>query len=864
MLSMKNVGVSQDVGHYYENADDYYTQDQSPSRWQGKAAEALGLQGEVKIEDFQPLLAGILPNGETLQVAAAGRRGGTDLTFSAPKSLSMQALIGGDLSLIEAHDRAVAKTLQYAESLVAYRKTEDKETHRVLSHNLLAATFRHELSRACDPQIHTHAVVLNMTQREDGKWRAMDNELLYRQKMLMGAMYRSELARELQLRGYSIRITGADGCFELAAISDKQIEAFSQRSQVIEAALKESGLSRETATALEKQIVTIATRKKKTNVDRQVLQGYWKERSEKAQVVYQAPQSKQAKIAQLRFDPRFNHFSTVEKVDFAIRHLTERQSVIRETQLIREALQAGIGKTSYAEIKKEIAHRLQAKTLICSKQVDRNQEFRFTTPEALQREKNILAIERQGREKSQAPLEGQEVQSQLKDKGLNEGQSLACELILSSPNQIVGVQGLAGTGKTFMLTTAREIADAQGFKMIGVAPSASAAHELAKTGMPAQTIASFLTTQNKGLSHKTILVIDEAGMSSTRQIESLLKSAAQFGSRVVLIGDTQQLKAVEAGKPFTQLQDQGMATAGMSEIQRQKNPELKQAVELAAQGQILQSIAKLDKQILEISDHEARYEQIAQDYLALPKDEQQKALVVSGTNEARKSINEKIRNGLKLSGQGQEVEVLERKDLTRTQLKQIAHYKIGDFIQPERSYQKLGLQKQELYRVAEIHRSKIVLEHAKGSRITWKPEQRSKVQVYSLQKREMTVGETLRVTQNDRAKGLINGERLTLLQNQDKTLQLKRDNGQTLELSTDKPLHLEHGYCSTVHAAQGKTSDRVLIEANTKSLTSARDNFYVAISRARLEARIYTNDRQRLPEVMSRGVEKEAALELNR
>ncbi|MCP5468555.1 MAG: conjugative relaxase [Deltaproteobacteria bacterium] len=862
MLSMKNVGVSQDVGHYYENSDDYYTKDQTPSGWQGNAAEILGLQGEVQAQDFEPLLAGILPNGETLQVAAAGRRGGTDLTFSAPKSVSMHAMIAGETKLIEAHDRAVAKTLKYAETIVAYRKTKDGKTERAFSNNLIAATFRHDLSRACDPQLHTHAVVLNLTQREDGKWRAMDNELLYRQKMLMGAMYRSELAKELQFFGYQIRTTSADGCFELAHISDGQIEAFSQRSQMIEEALQKNGLTRETATALEKQVVTIATRKKKTNVDRQMLQSYWQESSEKAKVNYQDADEKVSKLAKLRFNPRLNHLPAAVRVNFAIKHLTERQSVITEVQVIKEALQTGIGKTTFEAIKMEIERRLERKTLIRSKSAGPNKDFRFTTPEAIKRERMILDIEKRGRGYSQAPFRVKDIHQHL-NSSLNEGQKQACELILTSKNQIVGVQGLAGTGKTFMLRNACEFAKTQGFKMIGVAPSASAAQELAKTGMPAQTITSFQVTQNKNLSPKSILVIDEAGMASANQIESLLKSAKQYGTRVVLIGDTQQLKAVEAGRPFAQLQDHGMQTAGMSEIQRQKNPELKNAVELAAREQIVQSIALLNKKIVEVPDHEARYDRIARDYVSIAKKDRKNTLVVSGTNDARKEINKRIRKCLGFKEKGQEINVLARKDFTKAQLRRTETYQVGDYIKPERDYRKIGLNKNELYQVVEINNKSIRLEKVDGCRIVWTPSERAKVNVYSLEKCEMAKGEMLRVTQNNRENGLINGEKLTFLKPEKGNLHFKRENGDQVTLSTQKPLHLEHGYCSTVHSAQGKTCERVLVEANTRSLTSAQDNFYVAISRARQEAKIYTNDRAKLPETMSRKNEKEVALDLN-
>src|SRR5438552_19061935 len=134
---------------------------------------------------------------------------------------------------------------------------KEGDTNQVLSKNLVAATFRHELSRACDPQLHTHCVVLNMTQREDKKWRAMDNEPFYRQKMLMGAFYRAELAREVQNLGYEIRRTHSDGRFELEPILDLQLEEFSQRSKAIEETLKENGKTRETASPQEIQILTI-------------------------------------------------------------------------------------------------------------------------------------------------------------------------------------------------------------------------------------------------------------------------------------------------------------------------------------------------------------------------------------------------------------------------------------------------------------------------------------------------------------------------------------------------------------------------------------------------------------------------------
>jgi ATP-dependent exoDNAse (exonuclease V) alpha subunit len=383
--------------------------------------------------------------------------------------------------------------------------------------------------------------------------------------------------------------------------------------------------------------------------------------------------------------------------------------------------------------------------------------------------------------------------------------------------------------------------------------------------MQSQTIALFQTVQDKQLSSKTILVVDEAGMVSSKQMEFLLKTAEKNFSKVLLIGDTQQLKSVEAGRPFAQLQAHGMVTAGMSEIQRQKNQKLKRAVELAAKGEVKQSIALLQKSILEINHPEDRYSEMAKDYVSLPQNERDQTLIVSGTNEARKAINQKVREGLNLLGKGYEIETLERKNLTKAQIKQISSYRMGDVIQTERNYSSLGLKKRDLCKIHNIRNSYIVLQKPDGSFTKWKPHQKNKVSVHHLQKKEVTSGELIRITQNDRQKGLTNGDRVKIIGvDKNKTVHLQREDGKTFKLDGTKPLHFDYGYCSTVHSAQGRTCERILIEADTKSLTSAKDNYYVAISRARHEVKIYTNDREKLPEAMSRENVKETALEISR
>ncbi len=199
MLTLAKVVSASSAAVYYEGSDDYYAEGgRAPSAWWGAGADALDLHGTVDSDDFRALLDGQLPDGLEMHRGGEGRTAGLDLTFSAPKSVSMQALIGGSTELLDAHQQAVTHALQYVQAeLAAYRSTQDGETVSVRSQNVVAARFDHDLSRELDPQVHTHCVLLNLTQRPDGQWRALDAHALYEQQKLLGVLYRVAADRKL-------------------------------------------------------------------------------------------------------------------------------------------------------------------------------------------------------------------------------------------------------------------------------------------------------------------------------------------------------------------------------------------------------------------------------------------------------------------------------------------------------------------------------------------------------------------------------------------------------------------------------------------------------------------------------------------
>ena len=287
MLSIGALTSAAQGASYYER-DGYYAKDdpehKAASGWCGKGAEDLELKGPVDPEAFRQVLEGKVLDGSATELGRRGKDGeilhrpGRDLTFSAPKSVSLAALVGGDARIVEAHDRAVKATLDWVEKNVAETRMKDPATDQMVragGQKIVAATFRHDTSRNLDPQLHTHAVVANMVRGEDEKWRSMANEKLYGSKMLLGALYRSELAASLTRLGYDIEKTHADSRFEIAGVSRDTIEAFSTRRAEIEAAMAERGLGTSADNPRLAERASLMTRAKKRDIDRGELRGVW-------------------------------------------------------------------------------------------------------------------------------------------------------------------------------------------------------------------------------------------------------------------------------------------------------------------------------------------------------------------------------------------------------------------------------------------------------------------------------------------------------------------------------------------------------------------------------------------------------------
>lgn len=946
MLSFQAVTSSAQAAHYFESADDYYEKEGHRGEWLGEGAEELGLTGQAQVdrESFKNILDGKLPNGKVVRFAdlRSDDRKGMDYTFSAPKSVSLQALVAGDEGVTAAHDAAVKRAVRELELLAQARIKEKGQSYRVQTGNIVAAAFRHELSRAQDPQLHTHVIVANVTKRPDGEWRALSNEDIQRNIKSLGSFYRAALAEELRARGYELRET-QNGFWELSHVSDELIKHYSTRAKEIEAAFEARGLDRSTATTAQAQALTLMTRHKKTEVDRSALRQEWIDSAKAAGLSVDSlnvakSQSTGPDLEGLRNRPE-NAQQARASIDFAIEHLSERQGIFSSKDLQEVTFGKGSTKSTVSALKAEIKAAEQDGRLVrelplyqTARSLSQNAptkpgaragadtsnpfmegaeterltrtswvgvlmhargmseadakdyvekaiakgalvqiDVRYTTPQLQAVERKILGIEQTGRGAVKPVMDADKMKAVLGKSDLNEGQKEAVQMILGTSNRFVGVQGYAGTGKSHMLNKAIDgitgatasASKEQGFNVIGLAPYATQVQALKELGVESNTLASFLASRNAQgkLNEKSVVILDEAGVVPAYQLAKIMSLVEKSGARMVMVGDRKQTGAVEAGKPFSQLQDAGMVQAQLREIRRQKDPELKAAVINAAGDKTNLAVDRLHDRTQQVPDARERHDRIAQEFFKLSAGERDKTLIVSGTNEARREINDLVREKLGLKG-GREFESLEKVDATRAQLKEAMTYGKGDLVV---HYHRAGqnVKRGELYDVQGVSGDNVTLKaRSNGEVISVNPKQHFAATIERKVSIEIAPGDMLRITKNNKDLGLLNGDRVKVLKVSPKEVTVQAAGRAPVSLATDKPLNVQHGYATTVHSAQGLTANRVLIDADTRSITTNRAVFYVAISRPKYDLKLFTDNQAALKSAVARIPKKFAALEL--
>ncbi len=858
--------------------------------WQGQLVGTFGLSGTVSAEDFARLAEGqhpqtgaeLVKHRDSHEYAAANgnvtksveHRAGWDATFSAPKSVSLTALVGGDERVREAHRAAVTMALSELERYIQARIGGNNAAEA--TGKFIAAKFEHDTARPVNgyaaPQLHTHAVVFNVTERADGTSRALQPQSYFQSQAYVTAVYQAELTSQLRRLGYEIE-AGKSGAPEIKGYSQEYLDASSVRSQQIKQHLEKIGRSG----AASAQIAAHATRDgKQILTPGEVLAAHKDiaaEHGNQAERVIAEARSRAQSQGQLP-----DGFTAARQaVTYARASNYEREAVVDERVLMRDALRRGMGEATYGQVRAEFnarAGRGEFRQLAGSKHATGRS---FTTPETIAQERANVAHMLRGRDTLEPIATADRAREQAASRPfLNEAQRTVIQDVLTSRDRVQGLQGLAGTGKTTTLEAIREGAEKSGYAVEGFAPTARAAAQLRDAGVSATTLQGFLARGKQGdtagdPASRHLYLLDESSLASTKQVKAFLDKI-EPQDRVLLIGDTRQHQGVEAGKPFEQLQDGGLRTAQLDQIIRQKDPGLLKAVELLASGESAAGIRLLAEQgrVTEVAKPQARYAGIAKDYAAKPEN----TIIVSPDNRSRQEINQAVRTELQTKGViGSENHAFQmlnhRSDITGADRAWAVRYQPGNVVQYTTGSKELGIERGSSATVLSTNarENTVTVEKRDGQTITYNPQRLRGVNVFETAQREFANGDRLQFTAPDKELGIVRRElsTITKLSRDEITVKLDGKDGRTITFDPKEFRSFDHGYAVTSHSAQGLTTDRVLVNIDVdgpRGLINSR-LAYVAVSRAAHDAQIYTNDARGLAAALSTEHTKTSAVEFH-
>ena len=855
--------------------------------WQGRLAEEYGLSGTVGAEAFARLSEGQHPiTGEQLvrhraahqhetadgkTATTAEHRAGWDATFSAPKSVSLTALVGGDERVREAHRQSVRVAL---DELERYTQARIGGNHPAeTTGKFVVAKFEHDTARPVDgyaaPQLHTHAVIFNLTEVEHGQSRALQPRSLFASQQFATAVYQSELTFRLAKLGYELE-RGRSGAPEVKGYTQEYLDASSPRSQQIRAHLERLGLSSKESA----EIAAHSTRDRK-----QILspgEVFSAHRQLAAEFGNQADRVvAEARERSRRMEQSVPGQATTraqEAVTFSRDRNFEREAVVDERLLMRDALRRGMGKTTYAHVHQNFEARVRNGEFLAARHPGRANGKFFTTPETVAAERAVISTMNAGQNELVPILSHREaLESTAAHPHLNSSQRAAIEHVLTSADRVQGIQGVAGAGKTTALSIIRAAAEAHGYEVEGFAPTSRAAKQLRDAGISAGTLQGFLArgqSAQRPPALRRLYFVDESSLASTKQMKEFLTRIGPQ-DRVVLIGDIRQHQAVEAGKPFEQLQSAGMGTAKLDQIIRQKDPYLKTAVEHLSRGEVSTAISVLREQgrITEIRDRAERIKAIANDYASTSLN----TLVISPDNASRRQLNDAIRAELQskgvVNGENHSFKVLvQQQDMTGADRRWAARYSAGDYLRYSRGSKALGLERGAYAKVlsANLQQNLLIIQKADGATLTYDPRRLAGVSIYRETEQQFAMGDRIQFTAPNKTLGVTNRELATIKQiSPDGHLTVRLDGDREVHFDSKKNCHFDHGYAVTSHSAQGLTAERVLINVDPEThpdLLNARFA-YGAVSRAQNELQIFSKDGANLGLHLANDISKSSATE---
>jgi conjugative relaxase-like TrwC/TraI family protein len=879
MVTAKTQYNLKNAREYFEEhlcVGDYYDEGQRVAgEWIGSGAERLGLSGKVRAEDFLRLCENqhpatgekLTPELKTTRIqdgqTVADRRIFYDFTFSPPKSVSLAGFLGNDERIFKAHDRATRLAIKHFEDFAATRVRIGGARSERLTGNFAAAFFTHDTSRALDPHLHTHCIVINATfDPVENRWKALENHELFRARKFAENVYYHELARDLRSFGYQIR-NRARGDFQIEDIPQELCERFSKRREQIDAALgkllaEKPELKASNIPELRSRLAESERSRKQKTLNRDELRTLWDA---------QLSESDREHLRQLLNQPAVKveeqkSVNVSEAVQWAEEHLFDRNSVVLECQLWQEALGRARGEGFCISELKEFTRRRGYIR-------DEARPGEVTLREVLLREWEIVQTAKQG----VADCHSLVANPQPLNSKLDDEQRKALDALLGSTDRISIFRGGAGTGKSFVLRDLVEQVQQAGRRVVVLAPQRQQVVDMEKAGLPSpSTVASFLLKRE--VVSGALIVVDEAGQIGGRQMLELLRLAREKNARVILSGDTRQHGAVEASDALLAIErHSGVKPVELHTIRRQdpalarnsaertRIQQYRKAVEAAAAGKLVESFKRLDKMgaVVECGLGE-QADKLADEYVRLAE-QNASAVVVSQTWAEVHRVNTRVRDALKAKGllgaNDATIQALDKLDLTNAQKRDERFYPpeaVVVFNQKVRTA-KPGA-KGKLAGIVKLG----VLVEVDGKFVTVSNKLLDRITVCQTREIALSAGDRLHLKANRKlATGgrVTNGELVAVKSvHSDGAVELA--DGRVLDKSFREFLP---GYAVTSYGSQGKTVDHVLFSDSTIKAATNAQQWYVTISRGRRGIRIFTPDKQQLRENVTRSGHRPLAME---
>jgi conjugative relaxase-like TrwC/TraI family protein len=796
---------------------------------------------------------------------AAERRAGYDAVCSAPKSVSVQALV--DDRLFEAHDRAVTSTLPVMERYACCQTGQGINKRYVPTGKFVGAVFRHGESRALDPQIHSHPFIFAVTwDAEKARMVALETADIFEHTKYLSEVYRNHLAAEVRALGYEIQ--KAEHGFELAGMPAALLERFSKRSKERDAAIaaREAKVGRKLTNAEISLLVHKHREKKMHELSPSEVRAYQLE---------QIAPDELAVLKRLRSDTPVaaSQPSLTVSLERAKEHLFERQSVVDDHALAAEVIRSSYGSFSEDEVNAAIVHGRHGLVVV---------DGRVSTVAAIEHERALVEQINSGLG-TRTPLgvAGESL-------SLSHEQANAVRKVLGSCDETTALRGKAGAGKTTSLAAIIEGCVAGGREVACFAPSTKAVevlqHDGAQqkvSGSPAagEALANAVTIQRLLVDQAMqddvagkVLVIDEYGLLSTRDLKRILDVAHDRNCRVLLVGDAAQHTSVEASAAARVIERESrIAIAEIREIHRQaSNPDYLLAAKALAAGDVQKGLRLLDAMgaIVEIPDATERRAQMVDEWFKAthPKNKirPQSTLMVAPTWNEIHVLNDvaraKLRKAGKITGEDREFRSLWAKDMTRAQKKDAANYQPGDALVTHKKTKQFD--KGEILTVVERNKERLTVRTENGHELSVSPRQTGLAWTICEERRiPVAAGDRLRlravghcVTADGQKQRLANGTTFTVAGLDAAGRPLLPDGSVLISRE------IAHGYALTSHAAQGMTVNTVFMAG-----AMSQEGLYVSATRGRNGIRVFTPDRAAFLNAASlKSEDRMSALEFDR